>query len=166
MMKSKYIAAIIGISLLAIVMSGTVNAQGINPMTPKEQILHLAIIPFRVFFYILYVAGTFPIFVVSGFTAVWNSWGMPSFTEILGGITTVAPEVFKDSLFLLAFPIIAETVILGLIPILGWMLLPPVWAITTSAVLIFAIVDFFSKVSHLTETPSAPEREGNSGWWN
>ena len=92
---------------------------------------------------------------------------MPSFTEILGGITTVAPEVFKDSLFLLAFPLIAETVILGLIPVLGWILLPFVWGITTFAVLIFAIADFFSKVSHLTETPALPEKEGgNGGWWD
>ena len=165
----KCIALIVCISLFSLVGCEIAKAQELpplmRPLSTKEQLQNFISKPFQAFFYILYVVGTFPLFIIRGFLTVWGSWGMPPFTDILAGITLFAPDVFKDSLFLLVLPVIIEAIFLFWCP----PLLIVVWILTAIAVLLFAVIDFFSKISQLStgETSTLPIREaGKGGWWD
>ena len=162
---------IMTIAITAIILGTSVAAAQVNPipvispadMKPTTTIANLFRIPINILFSVVFALGSVPLYIVRGFLSVWNSWGFPPIQQILAGFSFVAPAVFRDSLFILAFFAMVEFVILLLIPILGWILIPVAWGITGIGVLLFAIADFVSKINAMAVKEKSSG--GGSGWW-
>ena len=163
-------AKIIPIAIAAIILMVPIATAQIVPtispdeMKPTDPLVNLFKIPINILFSVVFALGSLPLYIIRGFLSVWNSWGFPPIQQILAGFSLVAPAVFRDSLFILAFFALIELVILGLIPILGWALIPVAWGITGIGVLLFAIADFISKIN--AGTIKNESQRGGAGWWS
>lgn len=167
MMRSKSIGIVVSIALICMTFSvgNVVEAQeNIEAQLMAEPFANISSalkIPFRFCFYLIFIIGEFPVWIVRGFSLIWRSWGCPPFSAIMSSFTTVVPAVFRDSVITLLFFWLIEAVLLPVVlPLLGLCCVPPAWIITSIGVILFAIADFISKVGEAT----TPNQRGG-GWW-
>lgn len=126
---------------------------------PVENVSSVFKIPFKILFRLIYSIGELPIWIIRGFLSVWSSWGFPPISDLLASISTSAPAVFRDSMFILLFFCMIEFVVLLLVPIVGWLFIPVAWGFTGIGTLLYAIADFISLAAR-----SSQKRGGMAGW--
>ncbi len=167
-MMQKYLSILLSVALIigicrAIPAKAQDNLEAQIMAEPFANLSSALKIPVQFFFYMIYIIGEFPVWILRGFSALWQSWGFPPFSAIIFSFSVVAPAVFRDSLLILLFFAFLEGILLPVvIPLLGLLLIFPAWVITALVVCIFAVVDFVAKVGDIT-SESSKARGG--GWW-
>ncbi len=164
-MMQKYVALIMSIVLFA-GLCQTARAQDIEAKLLADPFANLSgalKIPVQFFLYLIYIVGEFPVWIVRGFSTIWQSWGFPPFSAIFSSFSVVAPAVFRDALIIFLFFMFLEGVLLPVVlPLIGLIFVPLAWIVTALFVCVFAVADFMAKVGDVT-SKSSKARGG--GWW-